>query len=390
MRIPLMVYVLALGAFALITTELGVIGLLPQISEAFGISIERAGWLLSGFALVIALLGPWMTLLFSGVNRKVSLSAVLLIFAAANLGSVCATDFSTLLLLRIVPAFVHPVFWSVAMSMAAASVGPEKSSRAVSIVFTGFSAGIVLGVPLASFAAGMDGWQAGFKVFCGLNLIALFAHLLCLPSMPVTGQLSFASQLGVLKIPRLWWNLLLQVVLTASVFSIYGYMAEYLRVVSGMNARVISLMQLVFGTAGVVGTLCAGALMARHLSITVVGFMVSFALTMVLIFVYGRDYHSVVIMVVLWGFVHAAAVPLCQALILRAAPQAPEFSNSLFNSFGNLGLTGGTLIGGMFIAAFGIGQLPLASLGLLSVAAVVFAVERRWVVRSLIEEFQPS
>jgi predicted MFS family arabinose efflux permease len=65
MRIPAIVYVLALGAFALITTELGVIGILPQVSEPFGITIDRAGWLLSGFALVIALLGPWMTLLFS-------------------------------------------------------------------------------------------------------------------------------------------------------------------------------------------------------------------------------------------------------------------------------------------------------------------------------------
>jgi predicted MFS family arabinose efflux permease len=159
MRIPLIVYVLALGAFALITTELGVIGILPQVSEAFGITIDRAGWLVSGFALVIALLGPWMTLLFSKVNRKVSLCVVLFIFGLSNIGSVCATNFNVLLLTRMIPAFVHPVFWSVAMSVAAASVDPKRSSRAVSIVFTGFSAGIVLGVPIASFAAGSDGWQ---------------------------------------------------------------------------------------------------------------------------------------------------------------------------------------------------------------------------------------
>src|SRR3981189_2802833 len=151
MRIPAIVYVLALGAFALITTELGVIGILPQVSEAFGITIDRAGWLLSGFALVIALLGPWMTLLFSKVNRKISLCLVLFIFFLANIASVFASNFILLLLTRTIPAFVHPVFWSVAMSVAAASVDPKRSSRAVSIVFTGFSAVIVLGVRISPF-----------------------------------------------------------------------------------------------------------------------------------------------------------------------------------------------------------------------------------------------
>jgi MFS transporter, DHA1 family, inner membrane transport protein len=118
MRVPAMIYVLALGAFALITTELGVIAILPQVSEAFGIAIDRAGWLLSSFALVIALLGPWMTLLFSKVNRKVSLCFVLFVFFVSSIASVFAPNFGILLLTRILPAFVHPVFWSVAMSVA--------------------------------------------------------------------------------------------------------------------------------------------------------------------------------------------------------------------------------------------------------------------------------
>ena len=80
MRIPAIVYVLALGAFALITTELGVIGILPQVSEAFGITIDRAGWLLSGFALVIALLGPWMTSVFESKQEVQSLLRSVCIF----------------------------------------------------------------------------------------------------------------------------------------------------------------------------------------------------------------------------------------------------------------------------------------------------------------------
>src|SRR5258708_8312705 len=126
MRVPAIVYVLALGAFALITTELGVIGILPQVSEAFGITIDRAGWLLSGFALVIALLGPWMTLLFSKANRKFSLCFVLLVFFIATIASVFSPTFGILLLTRLIPAFVHPVFCSVALSVPSAFVSPSK------------------------------------------------------------------------------------------------------------------------------------------------------------------------------------------------------------------------------------------------------------------------
>jgi predicted MFS family arabinose efflux permease len=179
----------------------------------------------------------------------------------------------------------------------------------------------------------------------------------------------------------LWCNLLLQVVLTAAVFSIYAYMAEYLRVVTGMDVRSVSLMLFLFGTAGFFGTLAAGWLMGLHLSATASGFMALFAPTLLLIFLFGQSYPVAVVLVVLWGFVHAAAIPLCQALVLRAAPEAPEFSNSLFNSFGNLGLMGGTMIGGLFIVLFGIRLLPLASVALLSVAALIFLLERRFYAR---------
>jgi len=378
MRASTTVYVLALGAFALITTELGVIGILPQVSEAFGISIERAGWLLSGFALVIALVGPWMTLLFSKIDRKFSLCFVLFVFLAANIASACAPSFNILLLTRILPAFVHPVFWSVAMSVAAASVEPKRSSRAVSVVFTGFSAGIVLGVPIASFFAGSNGWNWGFAIFAALNAVALLAHIILLPSMPVVHALSFSRQVGILRKPILWWNLVLQIILTAAVFSIYSYMAEYLKVVTRMDARSTSLMLLLFGTAGIFGTVLVGRLIDIHLSATAGGFIALFAPTLVLIFLFGQSYPVAIALVVLWGFVHATAIPLCQALVLRAAPEAPEFSNSLFNSFGNAGLTAGTAVGGLSIAKIGIHDLPLASIGLLAVAALVFFLERRF------------
>jgi DHA1 family inner membrane transport protein len=373
---PKILYVLALGAFALITTELGIIGILPEISTALGVSIQKAGWLLSGFALTVALAAPLIVLLVARLNRKTSLCIVLAVFVTSNLASVWVPSFGWLLALRVIPAIVHPVFWSVAMTAAAQSVGEDRSSRAVSLVFTGMSAGIVLGIPIAAFVAGVADWRAAFLVFAGLNLVALVAHVVFLPSMPVDVPQSTGSQVGVLRRPMLWWNLAVQVVLTAAVFSIYGYMAEYLGRVSGMGSSTISVMMLVFGVAGVVGTLLAGRLMSRDLSRTVFGFLVAMIPVLLLLFLFGHSQAATIAVVMVWGLVQAAAVPLCQALILRAAPEAPEFANSLFTSFGNIGITVGTTIGGAAIAHWGIAALPLASIVILLAATLLFMVER--------------
>jgi DHA1 family inner membrane transport protein len=372
---PKILYVLALGAFALITTELGIIGILPEISSALGVSIQKAGWLLSGFALTVALAAPLIVLLVARLNRKTSLCIVLAVFVASNLASVWAPSFGWLLALRVIPAIVHPVFWSVAMTAAAQSVDKDRSSRAVSLVFAGMSAGIVLGIPVAAFVAGVADWRAAFLVFAGLNLVALVAHMVFLPSMPVDVPQSAGSQVGVLRRPMLWWNLAVQVALTAAVFSIYGYMAEYLGRVSGMGSSTISVMLLVFGVAGVVGTLLAGRLMSRDLSRTVFGFLVAM-IPVLLLFLFGHSQSATIAVVIVWGLVQAAALPLCQALILRAAPEAPEFANSLFTSFGNIGITVGTTIGGAAIAHWGIAALPLASIVILLAATLLFMVER--------------
>jgi len=373
---PAILYVLAFGAFALITTELGIIGILPEISRTLGISIQQAGWLLSGFALTVAMAGPWMVLLARWLDRKTSLCLVLAVFVASNIGSALAPNFGWLLALRVLPAIVHPIFWSVAMTAAAQAVTKDHSSQAVSLVFAGMSAGIVLGIPIAAFVAGLAGWRAAFFVFAALNLAGLIAHVAILPSMPVTTPQSAGDQVSILRRPMLWWNLTVQVALTAAVFSIYGYMAEYLGRVTGMGSALLSGMLFLFGGAGVLGTLVAGQLMGRDLTRTVYGFLVAMIPVLLLLFFLGGNRAAVIGVVVIWGLVHAAAVPLCQALVLRAAPEAPEFANSLFNSFGNIGITIGTTLGGIAIARWGIATLPLASIVILLAAALIFTAER--------------
>lgn len=374
---PLSVFVLAFGAFALITTEFGIIGILPQLAEAFDVSIGTAGWLLGGFALTIAITGPWMTLMFSRFDRKLSLSLVLAIFAGSNILSLFCESFGWLLFFRILPAFFHPVFWSFAMAAASSTVAEKDSGKAVSIIFAGLSAGTVLGVPMVSFVSVSHGWQAGFILFAGMNSAALIALLLIVPPYAAPQRLSFRTQIWVLKKPELWWSLAVLFLIMASTFCIYSYFAEYLSVAAGMEGSMIGLMLLVFGIAGFLGTLAAGRLVDSYLNQLITGFVLILCLTFALIYGLAHVTPAVVALIVIWGTVHSTGFLLGQQLVNGSASEAPEFANSLFISLGNAGLTVGTFIGGVTIAEAGALSLPLASIALLAVTAAVYFTKRR-------------
>ncbi|WP_292894631.1 MFS transporter [Nitratireductor sp.] len=374
---PFSVFVLAFGAFSLITTEFGIIGILPQLAEAFDVSISAAGWLLGGFALTIAITGPWMTLAFSRFDRKLSLSLVLAIFAGSNLLSLFCESFGWLLFFRILPAFFHPVFWSFAMAAASSTVAEEDSGKAVSVIFAGLSAGTVLGVPMVSFVSVSHGWQAGFILFAGLNSVALIALLLFVPSFAATRRLTFRTQIWVLKKLKLWWSLAVLFLIMASTFCIYSYFAEYLAVAGGMEGSMIGLMLFIFGAAGFLGTLAAGRFVDKHLNRLVTGFVLILCLTFALIYGLAHVTPAVVALIIIWGTVHSTGFLLGQQLVNGSASEAPEFANSLFISLGNAGLTVGTFIGGVTIAETGARTLPLASIVLLALTATVYLAKPR-------------
>lgn len=373
----IMVYILAMGVFSIITTEFGVIGILPQIAEQFHVSITDAGWLVTAFALTIAIFGPLVTLAVSRVNRKIMLAIVLAVFVIANLLSMVATSFPLLLFARILPAFFHPIFFSVAMATAAGTAAPGDGPKAVSLVFSGVSIGTVLGVPLIAFFTDLFSWEAAFLISALINLITLLLLWKILPSMPVSHRLSMGKQLGILKKGATWWNAGITLLIIASMSVGYSYMAEYLKEVVKMGGRMISLTLLLFGTAGVFGNLLTGRLLSKNISFTVWIFLAGLTIIQGLLFLAEANFNQALILTIIWGFIHTGGFLLGQTLITNAAPEAPEFASSIFISVGNWGFSLGAMIGGIGIAQLGVGKLPVISILLLLVAVIVFAIREK-------------
>jgi len=121
-------YIGCLGFIAVITTEFGVIGILPQIAEHYKISIDKAGYLLSAFALVIALTGPFMTLLTSGIDRKKIMFIAVFMFLLTGIISSFSPPFWLLMIVRILPAFLQPVYIATALSVAISGAAESRKN----------------------------------------------------------------------------------------------------------------------------------------------------------------------------------------------------------------------------------------------------------------------
>lgn len=374
---PLLILILALGVFAIITTEIGIIGVLPLITQKFNITAAQAGWLVSIFALVVAVSGPFLTLLVSGINRKALLLTAVLLFAISNVVYAYTTRFDMMFIFRIIPAIFHPVFFSVALVTGAKLVPPEKSSQAVAKVFTGVTAGFAFGVPLTSYLAENFSLEAAFWFGAVVSIIAFIGIWIWLPSMPVQEKMSYGKQIGILRKPALWLNISTVIFIFAAMFSVYSYFAEYLGQVTRMGGSWISVMLLVFGVIMIVGNLVFGQLLHRNIPRTVLLFPVLYMAAYVLVYYAGSYFIPMIIMVFVWGAIHSGGLIVSQTWLTTESQEAPEFGNSLFVSFSNLGITLGTSIGGWFIAQLGIHQVIWSGIifGLLALVSIVVKIK---------------
>jgi MFS transporter, DHA1 family, inner membrane transport protein len=349
----LLIFILTIGVFGIINTEMGVIGILPSLAEHFDVRVSKAGLLVSLFALVIAVSGPTMPLLFSGINRKKVMLLVLGVFVLGNIVSIFTTNFNIALIARVVPALFHPIYCSLAFSVAAASVSKEEAPKAISKVFIGVSAGMVIGVPIASFIASTISLQMAMVFFAVVNAIAFIATMLFVPSMPVNEKLSYGAQVSVLKKFITWQSIVAVIFLNSAIFGVYSYFAEYLKTVTNMSSNTITIMLVVFGVANIIGNVVAGKLLTKNALKSVVAFPFALGAVYILLFLFGHLSVPMAIITLIWGILAGVGGNINQYWIMSSAPEAPDFANGLFLTSANLGTTIGAAVGGLFISEIG-------------------------------------
>ena len=377
----LLVFILTAGVFGIINTEMGVIGILPLIAEHFHVTVPEAGWTVSIFALVVAISAPIMPLLFSGINRKKVMLLALGVFTLSNIISMLTSNFTLLLITRALPAFLHPVYVSMAFTVAAASVSKEKAPKAVAKVFIGVSAGMVLGVPVTSYIASEVSFTMGMMFFTVVNALVFVATILFIPSMPVKEKLSYGTQLNVLKKKIIWYSIIAVTLINGALFGFFSYMSDYLRTVTEVSYSVISVLLLIYGLANIIGNVIAGKQLATNpiRSMTFIPFAL-FTLY-ICIFILGEWLAAMAVIILILGILAGYGQNTMQYMITESAPEVPDFANGLFLLSANLGTTVGAAACGAFITFFDTRYSVIGSLLFLAVS-IIFVVLRIRTVQS--------
>ncbi|MBE9601598.1 MFS transporter [Pedobacter sp. MC2016-24] len=369
-------YVLAFGVFGITTTEFGVIGVLPDLANTFHVSIEKAGWLLSAFALVVAVFGPLMVLVSSSINKKKLLLFSLLLFFICNVLSGFANNFYQLLVVRMLPAFFHPVYWSIALSIAEKNSESEDKSKAVGVIFSGLTIATVLGVPIATFISGLINWQWSFFITGFINVIALIGLQVFLPNTNEDIPSVRYSKKKVLNNRLLWVNILLAFFIITAMYATYGYMAEFLKSVALIDNDKTSLMFFLFGLIGVIGNNLAGSLMGKYPYGTTLSFIILLGSIHVLLNIFGGVFIPVILLISFWGLVHSGGFLISNINITSSTSDSPEFINSIFTSCGNFAVTAGALLGGQVISSYGIQNVVWASVGCLMISFAILIIKK--------------
>ena len=365
-------YIGCLGMIGVITTEFGIIGILPQIAKHYHISIEKAGTLLSAFAMVIALTGPFMTLFLSGLDRKKVMMTAISIFLITGIVSAFAPPFWLLVLVRILPAFLQPVYIAVAIAAATSGVNDKSKNEMMGIVLGGIAITMVTTVPFATWLAGRLSWQASFLVQALVTMIAFIAIWKGIPAMPVTEKKSYDSQLKILK----YWPFIISTAMNffmiAAWFSTYSYFADYVGKTKNMTGDMVSYMLLLFGITGVFSNWLSGKMLNKNIPKTTALFLSGTIIIPFILYFSDGSQVATILVIAIWGFFYAPCFLNASAYMISAAPNSLEFANSLATSFGNLGVAVGTTVSGWFIFYHGVAVTPWvgAAFGLASLAMI--------------------
>ncbi|WP_187331539.1 MULTISPECIES: MFS transporter [unclassified Mesorhizobium] len=376
------VYSLFLATFCIGTTEVVIAGLLPAIAAEMQVDIPTAGFLVTGYALSVAIGGPILTLLSARFPRRSMILVLMGLFIAGHVIAAIASSYEVLLAARILTATAHGCFFGLAMIVAIGLVPDEHRGRAMSLVFLGISIANVIGVPAGTYIGTTLGWRATFWILGGIAAVAATAIALFIPSDPSGGRISIRAQLSTLCNSTVLTSFAIIILAWTALWSTLTYIAPVLIEFGGLTEKAVSLTMLAFGVGLTVGIFVGGRLadLAPNRTL-IVGLPVAAVLfTVSLLLAHNGIAYSVTLL--LLGVALATLVTPLQNRVLRGAAAAPDLASTLTSSAYNVGIAAGAFVGaGVLNLGFGYDSIPAIGLVATAMAAVVcglaLAADRR-------------
>ncbi|MFD7547948.1 MFS transporter [Streptomyces sp. NPDC059578] len=367
---PVPVYLMALGIFAMVTSEFLVGGLMPQIAEDLDVTIPQVGYLITAFALAMTIGGPLATMALLKLRPKTALLTLFAVFLAGNALAGLSTSYGVMVVARVITGAASSAFFGVSLSVVAQITKPEMRGRATGVAMQGLMVGTLLGLPISILVGEQWGWRAGFGAVGVIAVIAAIATAVAVPALDHSADtVDFAEEVRVFRSAKLWLALATSMLIIGATFAAFSYFTPILTEVTGFSRSMIPLLLLAYGAATVIGNVVVARLADAHaVRVLVTGLALNLVFLVVFALVVELKTPTVLAMLGV-GFVGVTMNPAMISRVQHIANARPLL-NTVHSSCITLGVVIGSWVGGLGINAFGL-TAPLWVGAVLAVLALV-------------------
>ncbi|WP_328721041.1 MFS transporter [Streptomyces sp. NBC_00247] len=349
---PLAVYILGLSVFALGTSEFMLSGLLPPIADDMGVSIPRAGLLISAFAIGMVVGAPLLAVATLRLPRRTTLIALISVFGLGQVAGALAPTYEVLFVSRVVSALACAGFWAVGAAVAIAMVPRNARARAMAVMIGGLSIANVMGVPLGAFLGESLGWRSAFWAVGAASAVALVGVCTKIPRIPVPEQRpQLREELSIYRDRQVWLAIVITALAAGGVFCAFSYLAPLLTDVAGLSSGWVPWVLALFGAGALAGTTIGGRIADAHLFGVLLSGIAASTVFLVALALFASSPVAVVLVAFLLGFSAFYTAPALNARMFNVAGAAPTLAGATTTAAFNMGNTAGPWLGGAVIDA---------------------------------------
>ncbi|WP_421941027.1 MFS transporter [Pedobacter sp.] len=371
---------LTLGGLGIGITEFVMMGLLPDIAKDLSISIPKAGYLISAYALGVVIGAPLLIMIAGKYPPKKILLSLMVMFTVFNAFSAFAPSFTTLFIARLLSGLPHGAFFGVGSVVASRIAEKGKAAQAVSLMFMGLTIANIIGVPLGTFIGHNFSWRISFAVVVFVGLVTLLSLKLWLPALEAAKNRDLKSELGFFKKRDAWIIVFMISIGTGGLFTWYSYIAPLMTEVAGFSADNVTYILMLAGVGMMVGNFIGGILADKFSPAKAsAALLIVMVVTLTIVhFVSGNQVLALIMTFITGAVAFSLAAPI-QMLMIQSAKGSEMLAASASQASFNIGNALGAFFGGLPLA-YGFDYTSPAYVG--AAMALIGSFFAFWLIRN--------